>query len=56
MWATPLDSERDRLTPLRRNLCLTDQVVAAELYPCVEDVCGPNHLPGYQHVEGLGNI
>lgn len=50
------DSESDSLTPLRRNLCLTDQVVAAELDPCVEDVCGPNHLPGYQHVEELSNI
>lgn len=26
------------------------------LDPCVEDVCGPNHLPGYQHVEELSQI
>nr|XP_055054292.1 uncharacterized protein LOC129439592 [Misgurnus anguillicaudatus]XP_055054305.1 uncharacterized protein LOC129439599 [Misgurnus anguillicaudatus]XP_055054316.1 uncharacterized protein LOC129439606 [Misgurnus anguillicaudatus] len=50
------DGESDSLAPLRRNLCLTDLVVAAELDPCVEDVCGPNHLPGYQHVEELSNI
>lgn len=50
------DSETDNLTPLRRNLRLTDQVVAPELDPCVEDVCGPNHLPGYQHVEELSRV
>lgn len=50
------DSESDSLTPLRKNLCLTDQVVAPELDPCVEDVCGPNHLPGYQHVEELSKV
>ncbi|KAI7789391.1 hypothetical protein IRJ41_011903, partial [Triplophysa rosa] len=43
------DSEGDSLTPLKNNLCLTDQAVASEFDPCVEDVCGPNHLPGYQH-------
>nr|XP_021326769.1 uncharacterized protein LOC101885269 [Danio rerio] len=50
------DRERDSLTPLRNRLCLTDQAVAAEFDPCVEDVCGPNHLPGYQHVEDLCKV
>ncbi len=49
-------SEGKSLTPLRHNLCLTDQVAAAEFDPCVEDVCGPNHLPGYQHVEDLCKV
>ncbi|KAL0188362.1 hypothetical protein M9458_015461, partial [Cirrhinus mrigala] len=50
------ESEGDRLTPLRNKLCLTDQVAAAEFDPCAEDVCGPNHLPGYQHVEELSKV
>ncbi|CAM4515131.1 unnamed protein product [Leuciscus chuanchicus] len=53
------DSERDSLTSLRNNLTLStsaDQVVAAEFDPCVEDVCGPNHLPGYQHVQELSKV
>ncbi|XP_053271555.1 uncharacterized protein LOC128429789 isoform X3 [Pleuronectes platessa] len=50
------DAESDDLGPLKRNLVLTDQVVASEHDPCVEDVCGPNHLPGYQHVEELSSI
>lgn len=49
-------NEGKSLTPLRHNLCLTDQVAAAEFDPCVEDVCGPNHLPGYQHVEDLCKV
>ena len=24
--------------------------------PCAEDVCGPSHLPGYQHVEKFSSI
>lgn len=50
------DGERDDLTPLRKNLRLTEDVVAPELNPCVENVCGPNHLPGYQHVEELSRV
>ncbi|XP_028298158.1 uncharacterized protein LOC114460411 isoform X3 [Gouania willdenowi] len=50
------EGESDNLTPLRRNLHLTDRVVAAELDPCVEHVWGPNHLPGYQHVEQLSRV
>ena len=50
------DSESDKLTPLKKGLHLTDLVVAPELDPCVEDVCGPNHLPGYQHVEELSAV
>ena len=30
--------------------------MASELDPCVEDVCGPNHLPGYQHIEELSKV
>ncbi len=50
------DGQRDDLTPLRKNLHITDQAVAPKLDPCVEDVCGPNHLPGYQHVEELSRV
>ncbi|XP_062393947.1 uncharacterized protein LOC134082321 [Sardina pilchardus] len=50
------DGEGDTLTPLRKNISLTDQAVAAELDPCVEDVCGPSHLPGYEHVEELSRV
>ncbi|KAL2083747.1 hypothetical protein ACEWY4_021520 [Coilia grayii] len=50
------DGEVDRLTPLRKSLGLTDQVVAAELDPAVEDVCGPNHLPGYEHIEERSKV
>ena len=50
------DSESDNLTPLKKGLHLTDLVVAPELDPCVEDVCGPSHLPGYQHVEDLSAV
>ncbi|CAF89026.1 unnamed protein product, partial [Tetraodon nigroviridis] len=35
---------------------LTDCAVADEFDPCAEDVCGPNHLPGYEHVEELSKI
>ncbi len=31
----------------------TDQAVAPEFDPCIEDGCGPNHLLVYQHVEEL---
>ncbi|KAL2088838.1 hypothetical protein ACEWY4_015737 [Coilia grayii] len=49
--------ESDRhLIPLRRNIRLTDQEVAAELDPAVEDVCGPHRLPGYEHVEELSRV
>ncbi|KAK0138575.1 hypothetical protein N1851_024887 [Merluccius polli] len=44
------------LTPLRKNISLTNQAVAAELDPCVEDVCGPNHLPEYKHIEELSKV
>ena len=50
------DSESDNLTPLKKGLHLTDLVVAPELDPCVEDVCGPSHLPRYQHVEDLSAV
>ncbi|ROL45609.1 hypothetical protein DPX16_17725 [Anabarilius grahami] len=32
------------------------KVVVTEFDPCEEDVCGPNHLPGYQHVEELRKV
>ncbi|CAL8363065.1 unnamed protein product [Merluccius merluccius] len=50
------DREGDTLTPLRKNISLTNQAVVAELDPCVEDVCGPNQLPGYEHVEELSKV
>ena len=50
------DCEGDTVTPLRKNSSLTNQAVAAELDPYVEDVCGPNHLPGYEHVEELTKV
>ncbi|XP_029980231.1 uncharacterized protein LOC115412079 [Sphaeramia orbicularis] len=50
------DGEGDALAPLRSSLCLTELTVASELDPCAEDVCGPNHLPGYQHVEELSRV
>ncbi|KAK0138577.1 hypothetical protein N1851_024889 [Merluccius polli] len=50
------DREGDTLTPLRKNISLTNQAVVAELDPCVEDVCGPNHLPGYEHIEELSKV
>ncbi|XP_056879706.1 uncharacterized protein LOC130520133 isoform X1 [Takifugu flavidus] len=50
------DAVDDRLTPLPRNLHLTDQAVADDFDPCAEDVCGPNHLPGYEHVEELSRL
>ncbi|KAL2098418.1 hypothetical protein ACEWY4_007625 [Coilia grayii] len=49
--------ESDRhLIPLRRNIRLTDQEVAAELDLAVEDVCGQHRLPGYEHVEELSRV
>ena len=54
MWATTLES--DNLTPLRKSLHLTSWVVVSEHDPCVEDVCGPSHLPRYQHVEELSGM
>lgn len=50
------EGEVDTLTPLKKNISLTDQAVAAELDPCVEDVCGPNNLPGYERVEELSKV
>ncbi|CAF87773.1 unnamed protein product [Tetraodon nigroviridis] len=50
------DSAPDHLTPLRKSIQLTDCAVADEFDPCAEDVCGPNHLPGYEHVEELSKI
>ena len=47
------DSE---VVPLDVTMNLTNQNVTAERDPCIEDVCGPNHLPGYQHVENLSSI
>lgn len=44
------------LTPLRHNICLTDQEVATELDPAMEEVCGPHRLPGYEHVEELSRV
>ena len=55
MWATDLN-ESNNLTPLKKGLHLTDQVVAPELYPCVEDVCDPSHLPKYQPIEELSGV
>ncbi|CAF87772.1 unnamed protein product [Tetraodon nigroviridis] len=40
----------------RKSIQLTDCAVADEFDPCAEDVCGPNHLPGYEHVEELSKI
>lgn len=56
MWATALESESDNLTLLRKSLHLINQVVVSELDPCVEDLCDPSHLPGYQHVEELSGV
>ncbi|CAF87167.1 unnamed protein product, partial [Tetraodon nigroviridis] len=39
-----------------KSIQLTDCAVADESDPCAEDVCGPNHLPGYEHVEELSKI
>ena len=50
------DSESNNLKPLKKGLHLTALVVAPELDPCVEDVCGPSHLPGYQHVVELSAV
>eukprot|EP00066_Takifugu_rubripes_P011898 XP_011601164.1 PREDICTED: uncharacterized protein LOC101061554 [Takifugu rubripes] len=50
------DGVGDRLTPLPKNLHLTDQAVADDFDPCAEDVCGPNHLPGYEQVEELSRV
>lgn len=50
------DSGTDSLTPLKNQLHFTDQVVAPNLDPCEEDMCGPNHLPGYPHVEELSKV
>lgn len=49
-------SESDSFTPLKMSILLTDQTVATDLDPSAEDVCGPNHLPGYQHVEELSSV
>lgn len=50
------DSGTDSLTPLKNQLYFTDQVVAPSQDPCEEDVCAPNLLPGYQHVEKLSRV
>lgn len=45
----------ENISPLKVTVSLTDDAVTSEQDPCIEDVCGPNHLPGYQHVEQLSN-
>ncbi|TWW54944.1 hypothetical protein D4764_0131890 [Takifugu flavidus] len=50
------DGVADHLTPLTKNLHLTDQAVADDFDPCAEDVCGPDNLPGYKHLEELSKV
>ena len=49
------DSDNE-VAPLNVAMNLTDEDVTTERDPCIEDVCGPNHLPGYQHVEKLSSV
>lgn len=49
-------SDAEETLPLIAGITLTEETVSTERDPCMEDVCGPNHLPGFQHVEELSRV